>query len=125
MKIEKIFKWALIATFFMNMAGALTFIPSVRFLREFGGLPEAGHSFYSLILALWIFFFGILYLLLAFSKKQERFFVAIGGLGKSSFAILLAILAFIGELPLRAALAGIADLVIAVIFFVWLYRTRK
>jgi hypothetical protein len=77
-----------------------------------------------LILALWIFFFGIFYLLLAFSQTQERFFVAIGALGKSSFAILLAVLAFSGDLPVRAAFAGIPDLIIAIIFFAWLYQTR-
>lgn len=124
MQIQQCFKFALIATFFMNLAGALTFIPSVHFLREFGGLPEAGNPFYSIILALWIFFFGIFYLLLAFSKKQERFFVAIGALGKSSFAILLAILALTGELPIRAVFVGIPDLIIAIIFFAWLYKTR-
>lgn len=124
MNIEKLFKISLIATFFMNMAGAFMFIPQVRFLREFGGLPEAGNSFYPLIIGLWIFFFGVLYLRLAFSKTRERFFVLIGALGKSSFAVLLAVLALTGELPARAAFAGLADLVIAVIFFAWLYQTR-
>ena len=106
------------------MAGAVMFIPQVRFLRELGGLPEAGSSFYSLIIAWWIFFFGVLYLLLYFSNTRERFFVIIGALGKSSFAILLAILAFTGGLPARATLVGIPDLIIAVIFFAWLYQTR-
>ncbi len=124
MNIEKLFKISLIATFFMNMAGAVMFIPQIRFLRELGGLPEAGNSFYPLILSLWIFFFGVLYLRLAFSKTPERFFVMIGALGKSSFAVLLAVLAFIGELPLRAAFAGLPDLIIAAIFFAWLYKTR-
>ena len=124
MNIEKLFKISLIATFFMNMAGAVMFIPQVRFLRELGGLPEAGNSFYPLILSLWIFFFGVLYLRLAFSKTPERFFVLIGALGKSSFAILLAVLAFSGELPTRAAFAGLPDLLIALIFFAWLYQTR-
>ncbi len=122
MPIEKLFKYSLITTFFMNLAGALTCIPSFHTLREFGGLPEAGNSFYGWIIALWIFFFGILYLLLAFGKTQERFFVIIGALGKSSFAILLAILALTGELPIRAAFAGIPDLIIALIFFAWLNK---
>ncbi len=117
MRIEKLFKISLIATFFMNMAGALMFVPSFRLLREFGGLPEAGNPFYSLILSLWIFFFGIFYLRLWFAKTPERFFVAIGALGKSSFAVLLAVLALTGDLPLRAAFAGLPDLIIAVIFF--------
>lgn len=108
----------------MNMAGAVMFLPQVRFLREFGGLPEAGNSFYPLILSLWIFFFGVLYLRLAFATTQERFFVLVGALGKSSFAGLLAVLALANELPARAALVGIPDLIIAIIFFAWLYKTR-
>lgn len=124
MIIEKLFKIALITTFFMNIAGALVFVPSFRALREFGGLPEAGNAFYSLILALWIFFFGIFYLRLAFVQTKERFFVAIGTLGKSSFALLLVVLAFVGELPTRAVFAGAPDLIVAAIFFVWLYKTR-
>ena len=124
MNIETLFRISLIATFFMNMAGAVMFLPQVKFLREFGGLPEAGSSFYSLIIALWIFFFGVLYLRLAFSKTRERFFVLVGALGKSSFAVLLAVLAFTGELPLQAAFAGLPDLIIAAIFFAWLYQTR-
>ena len=108
----------------MNMAGAVMFIPQVRFLRELGNLPEAGNPFYSMILSLWIFFFGVLYLALYFSKTKQRYFVLIGALGKSSFAVLLAVLAFTGELPTRAAFAGLADLIIAVIFFAWLYQTR-
>lgn len=124
MNTEKLFKVSLITTFFMNMAGAGMFLPQVRFLREFGGLPEAGNSFYPMILSLWIFFFGILYLRLAFATTRERFFVLVGALGKSSFAVLLAVLALTGELPARAALAGIPDLIIAIIFFAWLYKTR-
>lgn len=109
----------------MNMAGAVMFLPPGRFMRELGGLPEAGNSFYSVIVSLWIFFFGVLYLRLAFSKTQERFFVLVGALGKSSFTVLLAVLALTSELPARAALAGIPDLIIAIIFFVWLYKTRS
>lgn len=80
------------------------FIPSFGALREFGGLPAAEHPFYSMILALWIFFFGVMYLLLAYSKTPERFFVIIAALGKSSFAILLIVLTATGQLPVRAAL---------------------
>lgn len=108
----------------MNMAGAVMFLPPIRFLREVGGLPEAGNSFYSIILSLWIFFFGVLYLRLAFARTQERFFVIVGALGKSSFAVLLAVLTFTGELPARAILAGTPDLIIAIIFFAWLSKTR-
>ncbi len=125
MEINRLFRISLIVTFFMNMAGAFTFLPSSQWLREFGGLPEAANHFYYWILAMWIFFFGILYLFLAFSRTQERFFVLIGALGKSSFAILLVVLALVGELPMRAAFAGLGDLAIATVFFVWLCKTCR
>ena len=124
MKIETWFRISLVATFFLNMAGTLVFLPPFRGLREFGGLPEAENSLYAWTIAIWIFFFGIGYLWLAFSKTRQRLFVLTGALGKSSFAILLAVLAAIGELPTRAAFAGLADLFIAAIFFVWLLKTR-
>lgn len=72
-------------------------------VRALGGLPEAGNPFYPAILALWIFFFGVLYLLLLFSKTKEKFFVLVSALGKSSFAVLLAFLAFTNRLSARAA----------------------
>ena len=124
MKIETWFRTALIATFFLNMAGTLVFLPPFRGLREFSGLPEAGNPLYAWTIALWIFFFGIGYLWLAFSKTRLSLFVLVGALGKSSFAILLAVLALIGELPIRAAFSGLADLFIAAIFFAWLLKTR-
>ena|SRR5687768_16407213 len=123
MNIEKLFRISLIATFFMNMCGALMFVPGFRFFRELGGLPEPGNPFYLWILSIWIFFFGVLYLFLAFAETREKFFVLIGALGKSSFAVLLAVLAFAGQLPFRAALVGLADLVIAAIFFIWIFKS--
>lgn len=124
MKIETWFRTSLVATFFLNMAGTLVFLPPFRGFREFGGLPEAGNQLYAWTIAIWIFFFGIGYLWLAFSKTWQSLFVLTGALGKSSFAILLAVLATIGELPTRAAFSGLADLFIAAIFFVWLLKTR-
>lgn len=125
MKIEIWFKAALIATFFLNMAGTLVFLPPFRALRNFGGLPEAENPLYALTIAIWIFFFGIGYLRLAFSTRRQSLFVLVGALGKSSFAILLAVFAALGELPARAALAGLPDLLIAAIFFAWLFKTRE
>jgi len=124
MQIEKLFRWALITTFFTNMAATLTFIPAFRVLREPGSLPEAGNPFYAWLLALWIFLFGQAYLWLAFSKTRQSLFVLMGALGKSSFAVLLATLAFFGEIPTCPAFSGLGDLLIAVIFFVWLVRTK-
>lgn len=124
MNLETLFRRTLLVTFFMNMAGALAFVPQIHFLRELGGFPETGHPFYAWLVSAWILFFGIGYLRLAFSNAPERFFIAIGAAGKSSFAILLIAFALSSELPVRAAFAGLPDLAVAVIFAAWLYKTR-
>lgn len=107
----------------MNMAAALAFIPAFRGIREMESLPEAGNPFYAWTIAICLFFFGIAYLWLAFSETRQTLLILIGALGKVAFAILLIGLVLFGELPVRAALSGLSDLVIALIFFVWLGKT--
>jgi len=108
----------------MNFFGALLMAPPSIGLRELAGFPEAGHPLYAWILSLWILFFGIGYLRLSLSTTPERYFVAIGAAGKASFSLLLAAYALAGDLPVRAAAAGSADLAFAAIFAYWLFATR-
>ena len=72
MKLEKLIKWSLLATFFINMAASFVFVSVFGNLRETGGLAERGNSFYEWILALWVFFFGAAYLWLAFRERGGR-----------------------------------------------------
>jgi hypothetical protein len=58
------------------------------------------------------------------STSQERYFVAIAAAGKASFSLLLVAYALAGDLPVRTALAGFADLAFAAIFAHWLFATR-
>jgi len=124
MKIEKLFKITLIASFFLNTAGAATFLPWFRDLRKTGGLPEAGNAFYGFVIALFIFLFGIGYLWQALSGTRERLFITIAALGKISFALLIMIFVLLGELPLEAVGSGVPDLVMGIIFAVWLAQTK-
>lgn len=70
MKLEKLSKWSLMATFFINMAGSLVFVSVFGSLHETVSLPEVENFFYECLLALWIFFFGVAYLWLAFSRAR-------------------------------------------------------
>ena len=123
-EMEKVFKYSLITTFFLNMFGTAVFIPSFQGLRQFCGLPEGGHPLYGWVIGLWIFFFGVAYLWLAFSQTRQSLFVLIAALGKSWFVGLLVIYAFLGEISVETAVSGLPDLTIATIFFVWLFKTR-
>jgi hypothetical protein len=122
--VDQFFRRALLATGFMNFFGAALLAPPAVELRALAGFPEAGHPLYAWILSLWILFFGVGYLRLSVSAEQERFFVAIGAAGKASFSLLLAAFWLAGDLPVRAAFAGSADLIFAAIFVYWLRATR-
>ena len=45
MQIEKLFKYSLITTFFMNMAGALTFIPPIHTIARIRRIARSKESF--------------------------------------------------------------------------------
>jgi hypothetical protein len=122
--VDRLFRRSLLATGLLNLFGAVLIAPPSVALRALAGLPEAGHPLHAWLLSLWILFFGVGYLRLSVSTAQERYFVAIGAAGKASFALLLACYALAGDLPVRAALAGSADLAFAAIFACWLFATR-
>lgn len=124
MSLDRVFRRSLLATGFLNLFGALLIAPPSVALRALAGLPESGHPLHAWLLSLWVGFFGVGYLRLSRSTAQERYFVAIGAAGKASFSLLLAAYALAGDLPVRAALAGSADLGFAAIFAYWLAATR-
>lgn len=122
--MEKWFRIALFATAAMNILGAFSFIPANRVGREQFGFPEA-HPLYLWIIAAWIFAFGLCYLWMAVKQSREWLFIAIGAIGKLSFFGILLILASLGELPFRAVLGGVGDLIFGVLFVLWLSRNYE
>ena len=122
--VDRLFRRSLFLTGLLNLFGAVLIAPPSVALRALAGLPESGHPLHAWLLSLWILFFGVAYLRLSVSTAQERYFVAIGAAGKASFSLLLVAYALAGELPVRAALAGSADLAFAAIFAWWLLATR-
>jgi hypothetical protein len=117
------FRRVLLATAVMNIAGFFALLPPYPALRAWVGVPEAP-PLYGWLLALWILFFGLAYLRLAFARTPERLFLQVAAAGKASFALLLIAFWLAGDLPLGAPLAGAADLGFAALFAARLVATR-
>jgi hypothetical protein len=123
--LERWVRRALLFTGVLNLSAAFVFLPPFPALRALAGLPEAGHPFYGWLVAAWIFLFGLAYLWLGSSRSPERLFLAVAAGSKASFALLLIALSLAGELPAKAPLAGLIDLVLAALFGTWLFVTRS
>jgi hypothetical protein len=111
---------ALFATAAMNILVAFAFAPPARAVRALAGFPEGEHPVYLTTVGLFVMLFGVGYLWVAVSGRAERFFIALAAAGKLSFVALLAWFWTGGTLPLRALVAGTADLVFVVLFVAWL-----
>jgi hypothetical protein len=120
--MELLFRRALIITGFANLAGALLFAPLYPTLRAQVGLPPATQPFDAWLVSWWTLCFGLAYLRLGFSRRNEPLFVAVAAAGKLSLVVLLIVIWQQGTIGAPAALAGIPDLVFAAIFLAWLAR---
>jgi hypothetical protein len=111
---------ALVATGVMNLAAALASMPSVHGMRSMAGVPEDGPPIYLATVGVFIGIFGLGYLWLGMSGRDNRLFLACAAAGKMSFFLLLVMYWWAGELPWRAPLLGSADLVFGSLFLKWL-----
>lgn len=111
---------ALFATAAMNVLGGLAFLPPATGPRALMGLPPHEHAVYLALVALFVLLFGAGYLWVAVANRPERLFITLAACGKLGFFLLLLAFWLGGTLPATAPLAGVADLVFAVLFFVWL-----
>jgi hypothetical protein len=106
----------------MNVAGAITFAPPVTAGREALGVPEAP-PFYLWLIASWILAFGIAYFHQGWTGQASRGVLAVGSAGKAAFAALLIGGSVAGDLPATAIGGALPDLVLAMVFGGWLWRT--
>ena len=104
----------------MNVVAAIGFLPPFQAMRALAGLPPADHPLYLTTVAMFVGLFGLGYLFVAVTARPDRFFITLAAAGKLSFFTLLATLWVAGTLPLRAVLAGGADLLFGVLFLAWL-----
>jgi hypothetical protein len=120
--LGRVMRWVLLACGPMNLAGAVTFAPPFPDGRRAIGLPEPP-PFYLWVFSAWVLAFGVAYFHQGWMGRANRAVLALGAWGKGVFAGLLVALAAVGELPPFAVAAALPDLVLAVVFAVWLWRT--
>ena len=116
---------ALWSTALMNLLGALSFLPGFPLVRQLVGLPSSVHPLYLWIIGEFIFIFGLAYGYCGWRARAPRLFVGVAAAGKLSFFVTLTSFWLIGDLSLRAPLAGSADLVLGCLFLIWLRQTQN
>jgi hypothetical protein len=116
---------ALIATGVLNMFGAALFVPAFKSLRISNGLPIDSHPLYLWIISSWIFLFGLCYLSLGITGRDERLFLVIGAAGKLAFVILMFVYCATEQIPFNTALSSLPDLFFAIVFGIWLWQTQR
>jgi uncharacterized membrane protein len=115
----------LIVTGILNMFGAALFFPAFQSLRISNNLPLESHPLYLAIISSWIFLFGLCYLWLGITGRNERLFLIIGAAGKLAFVILMFAYCATGQIPIGTALSSLPDLLFAIVFGIWLWETRN
>lgn len=116
---------AMLATAVMNLAGAATFLPAARALREMGGLPADAPPIYLAIISCFILVFGLAYLWIGITGTADRLFVAVAAAGKLSFAGLIVGYWLAGALPAKAPTSAVGDVVFGLAFLYWVLAARR
>jgi hypothetical protein len=73
-------------------------------------------AFYQWMLSLWVLAFGVAYAHAGWRGRADGSLLALGAFGKGVFVVLMAWMAWRGDVPATTALASLSDLVLAVIF---------
>ncbi len=119
------FRYCLAITAVFNGFGALSFAPPVyRLMAGKLGLTSEVSDFSLWVIASWILIFGVGYAWLAIKGKPEPLFIAVAAACKLAIAFLFFYYWFIGELPLFSLIAGVGDLILAVIFLFTLFSNQ-
>jgi len=123
--MPKWMKIALITTGVLNMFGAVLFLPAAEALRTSNGFPSGSHPFYLSIISSWIFFFGLCYIWLGITGRNERLFLVIGAAGKAGFVALAILFAALGDIPITTAASTLPDLAFAALFSYYLVSSKN
>ena len=124
MQLKKWMRWTLLASAVYNGFGVLIFIPLLSVGRRLVGLPNA-HPFYLWLVAIWIGSFGVMYVWLAITAVSDRAFLIVAATGKFAFWGLNLIFWIAGDFPASAPLVACGDLIGAILFTIWLCKTRN
>lgn len=108
----------------MNAAGAVSFAPWFPSARRLVGLPEPP-AMYLWIISAWVLAFGCAYVWQGMTGRASRGVLVLGAWGKLVFGGVLLTEWSRGAVPAFAAAAAVPDLVLAVVFGAWLWRTGR
>lgn len=117
-------RWLLLACGAMNATGAVVFAPPFPDARRAMGLPEP-HPFYLWLVSGWILAFGAALFVQGMTRRGNRAVLLLSAWGKGTFAALLLALVATGELLPFAVSAAMPDLILAVVFGAWVWRSLR
>lgn len=121
--LSPIMRALLLASGPLNVLGALLFAPPLAESRRAVGLP-ASDPFYLWMLSAWVLAFGIAYAHMGWTGRANRGVLALGAWGKGVFGLLMLALASDGRASAVAVAGALPDLLMAIVFARWLWRTR-
>jgi hypothetical protein len=116
-------RWTLLLTAIYNVFGVLLFIPLLSIGRRLIGIPDA-HPFYLWHVTILIGSFAVLYVWLAVTRRPDRAFMIIAVTGKFAFWSLNLIFWLAGDFLVIAPIVASGDLITAILFARWLWKTR-
>lgn len=122
--LPKWMRWTLVLTAIYNVFGVLLFLPLLSLGRRLIGLPDA-HPFYLWLVTIWIGSFAVVYVWLAVTRRPDRAFLVIAVTGKFAFWSLNVIFWLAGDFPMIAPVVALGDLITAILFAWWLWKTRS
>jgi hypothetical protein len=108
-----------------NLGGALLFAFPASPPGQLVGMPVPVQPAYCGLLALFVILFGGAYAWLAMQPEIDRPLLAFGAIGKACAFVAVALFWAFGEASGRTVLAVTGDLVLAALFFSWLFRTKR
>ncbi len=119
MNRDRVMRRTLQVTCLFNFAGAFALAFPASSLGQLFGLPADAPAVYRAFDSGAIALFGLAYGWLSVQRVIDRPLVVLSICGKLFAFSSLLLLAVIGQLPMRAPLLGVADLVFALIFLWW------
>ncbi len=107
-----------------NLTAALVFAFPASTVGQQLGLPDDVHPLYSLLVALFVGLFGLVYGWLARRPAIDRSLLALGSIGKLGAFFIAGFLWLAGAVPGVVVIVAFGDLAFAALWLSWLVSTR-
>jgi hypothetical protein len=108
-----------------NLIAAWLFVRPASALGQFLGMPTEVPSLYSLVVGFLVCEFGVTYAWLALQRHIHRPLLAFCAIGKSGVFAIVLLLWLSADVAGRLVLMASGDLVLAFIWFSWLFNKQS